>query len=157
MDQIPDIPPQQGRLINGVHHFAVRVYYEDTDFSGYVFHANYLKYIERARSDMLARLGIDQRAAFAEDLGSYVVAEMNCRFMAPARFDDALIVESRLNEAHGATILIDQRVRRGEDWLFRADVRAAFIDRQGKPRRHPKEWTSAFTSAISSPTGSQGD
>ncbi len=153
METRSDIAPHQGRFIDGVHQFALRVYYEDTDFSGYVFHANYLRYIERARTDMLSLFGVDQRSAFDDGLGSYVVVEMQIRYLAPARYDDALTVESRLTMVHGATIVMDQRVRRGTESLFQADVRVAFIGPDGRPKRQPKEWTSAFASVMGDTAG----
>jgi acyl-CoA thioester hydrolase len=123
-----------GTLTNGIHRLGLRVYYEDTDFSGYVYHSNYLKYCERARSDFLRVLGVDQNAMFV-DGGAFVVRRMNCEFLKPARFDDVLTVESVPGEAKGARFEIKQRVLRGEDILFTADVTAVLIDGRGRPKR----------------------
>jgi acyl-CoA thioester hydrolase len=123
-----------GTLINGIHRLNLRVYYEDTDFSGYVYHSNYLKFCERARSDFLRVLGVDQNAMFVEG-GAFVVRRMNCEFLKPARFDDVLTVESMPGEAKGARFEIKQQVLRGEDILFTADVTAVLIDGRGRPKR----------------------
>lgn len=123
-----------------MHRFPVRVYFEDTDLSGIVYHANYLRFMERARSDLLRLLGIDQRAAFAAGTGVYAVADMALRFAAPARLDDALVVETRCLAVGAATVTMDQRIRRGEELLVEARVRAAFLGPDGRPRRQPAEW-----------------
>ena len=86
--------PTTGRFVGRAHRFAVRVYFEDTDFSGVVYHANYLRFMERARSDMLRVAGIDQRDAFATGDGVYAVADLSIRYRRPAHFDDALVIIS---------------------------------------------------------------
>ena len=86
----PDIIPFAGRFEGRTHYFALRVYFEDTDFSGIVYHANYLRYLERARSDMLSRLGIDQRGTFETGNGVYAVADMTLKFVRPAKMDDEI-------------------------------------------------------------------
>ncbi|WP_374298028.1 YbgC/FadM family acyl-CoA thioesterase, partial [Sphingomonas sp.] len=88
--------PPGGRFEGREHRMGVRVYFEDTDLSGVVYHANYLRYMERARSDMLRVAGIDQRAAFEAGEGAYAVADVTLRFRAPARLDDALLIVSRV-------------------------------------------------------------
>jgi acyl-CoA thioester hydrolase len=137
-----------GSIINGIHRLNLRVYYEDTDFSGFVYHSNYLKFCERARSDFLRVLGVDQNAMFAEG-GAFVVRRMNCEFLKPARFDDVLTVESMPGEAKGARFEIKQRVLRGEDVLFTADVTAVLIDGRGRPKRLTTELMAAFARASS--------
>jgi acyl-CoA thioester hydrolase len=137
-----------GSITNGIHRLNLRVYYEDTDFSGYVYHSNYLKFCERARSDFLRVLGVDQNAMFAEG-GAFVVRRMNCDFLKPARFDDVLTVESMPGEAKGARFEIKQRVLRGEDVLFTADVTAVLIDGRGRPKRLTTELMAAFARAAS--------
>jgi acyl-CoA thioester hydrolase len=124
----------EGTITNGIHHLPIRVYYEDTDFSGYVYHSNYLKFCERARSDFLRVLGVDQNAMFTAGV-AFVVRRMHCEFLKPARFDDILTVESSPGESRGARFEIAQRVLRGDDVLFAADVTAVLIDAQGRPRR----------------------
>ena len=121
----------EGAVTNGIHHLAIRVYYEDTDFSGFVYHSNYLKFCERARSDFLRVLGVDQNAMFASG-GAFVVRRMNCEFLQPAKFDDILTVESTPGVAKGARFEISQRVLRGDDVLFTAEVTAVLIDQNGR-------------------------
>ncbi len=117
--------------------FQVRVYYEDTDFSGYVYHANYLKYCERARSGYLRDVGVDQNAMFAEG-NAFVVRKMECEFLRPAKFDDVLDVETSLNEMGGARFELAQTVKRGEELVFSAKVLVAIISKDGRPQRIPE-------------------
>lgn len=124
----------EGKITSGVHRLELRVYYEDTDFSGYVYHSNYLKFCERARSDFLRVLGVDQNIMFAEG-GAFVVRRMNCDFLRPAKFDDVLTVESTPGEVSGARFEIKQQVLRGEEVLFSAEVTAVLIDGRGRPKR----------------------
>jgi acyl-CoA thioester hydrolase len=137
-----------GSINNGIHRLNIRVYYEDTDFSGFVYHSNYLKFCERARSDFLRVLGVDQNAMFAEG-GAFVVRRMNCEFLKPARFDDVLTVESMPGEAKGARFEIKQQVLRGEDILFTADVTAVLIDGRGRPKRITAQLLEAIARASS--------
>jgi acyl-CoA thioester hydrolase len=137
-----------GTLTHGVHRLNVRVYYEDTDFSGYVYHSNYLKFCERARSDFLRVLGVDQNTMFA-DGGAFVVRRMTCDFLRPAKFDEVLTVESTPGDAAGARFEIKQRVLRGDDVLFTADVTAVFIDGRGRPKRLTAALREAFSKATS--------
>jgi acyl-CoA thioester hydrolase len=135
--------PYEGAFVGGTHHFALRVYFEDTDVAGIVYYANYLKYMERARSDMLRCAGIDQRAALEAGEGVYVVAEAHIKYRAPARLDDDLLVLSELDEVRAASCLIHQRVMRGHDILADAMITAAFL-RDGRPRRQPRLWVETF-------------
>ncbi len=137
-----------GTITSGIHHLSLRVYYEDTDFSGYVYHSNYLKFCERARSDFLRVLGVDQNAMFAEG-GAFVVRRMNCEFLIPAKFDDVLSVESTPGDAKGARFEIKQRVLRGDDVLFTADVTAVLIDAKGRPKRLTQDLLAALLKATS--------
>lgn len=136
--------PAAGRFADGEHRFPLRVYFEDTDLTGVVYHANYLRYFERARSDMLAVAGIDQRAAFDAGAGAYAIRSLNIRYVAPARLNDALIVFSRVLRIRAAAVSIHQRVMRGGDILAEAEVEAAFVTPSGRPRRQPGEWIAAF-------------
>ena len=136
--------PGAGRF-NGVEHrLGLRVYFEDTDLSGVVYHANYLRFMERARSDMLRLAGIDQRAAFDAGEGAYAVADLSIRYRAPARLDDALLVVSRLIQVRAASVVIHQQVRRGGEVLADATVTAALVARSGRPRRQPAAWTAIY-------------
>ncbi len=136
--------PHAGRFVGGEHRFAVRVYFEDTDAAGVVYHANYLRFMERARSDMLACAGIGQRAAHEDGTGVYAVAAMALRFVRPARLGDALLVASRVSRARAATCAIHQRVSRDGVEIARAEVTAAFLGPDGRPRRQPEAWLRAF-------------
>ncbi len=135
------------------HHFAVRVYFEDTDFSGVVYHARYLHFMERARSDMLARLGIDQRGAHEGGQGAYAVTAIDMKFRRPAHFDDALLVTSIATAVRGASCDIHQTVSRDGQTLVEAKVTAAFVAPDGRPARQPAEWVAAFRSVIHSGNG----
>ena len=136
--------PYQGHFDGARHLFAVRVYFEDTDFSGVVYHARYLHFMERARSDMLACVGIDQRTLHAAGQGAYAVTEMHIKYRRPAHFDDALVVISTVEAVRAASCDIHQTVMRGDDILTEAQVTAAFVSPDGKPRRQPAHWVAAF-------------
>lgn len=132
-------------LIEGARHFyPVRVFFEDTDLSGIAYHANYLKWCERARSDLLRVLGIDQRAAFEAGEGVYAVSEAQIKWRRPARLDDELVVATRALELRAASARMEQRVLRGDEVLAEVDIVAAFVTPQGRPRRQPEEWRRAF-------------
>ena len=136
--------PYAGGFRDGAHVFALRVYFEDTDVGGVVYHANYLRYLERARSDMLRAAGIDQRAAFEAGDGVYTVAAVAIRYRRPAKLDDALVVVSRVDAVRAAGCVIHQRVMRGDAILAEAEVTAAFVSPDGRPRRQPRAWIEAF-------------
>ncbi len=140
--------PYQGHFDGRTHHFAIHVYFEDTDFSGLVYHANYLRYMERARSDMVARIGVDQREAFASGLGVYAVADLSIRYVRPARFADDLLVISTIEEFGAARLVIHQRVMRGEELLSDARVVAAFLSTEGRPKRQPQHWMAAMQALL---------
>ncbi|MGB3553623.1 MAG: tol-pal system-associated acyl-CoA thioesterase [Jannaschia sp.] len=122
--------------MNGVHRWPVRVYYEDTDLAGLVYYANYLKFIERARSEMVRTGGIDQAAMRAEGL-VFVVTRVVADYLSPARYDDALMVETRIGRTGKARFVMAQEVLRDETILFRAEVTIACLDMGGRPRRLP--------------------
>ncbi len=136
--------PYQGAIVGHEHYFALRVYIEDTDFGGVVYHSNYLRFLERARSDMLRLLGIHQRAAFEAGEGVYAVAEVRIKYRKPARLDDELVIVSRLEEIRGASCVINQKILRGEELLTDATVTAAFLGAEGRPKRQPAEWVKKF-------------
>jgi acyl-CoA thioester hydrolase len=120
------------------HLLTLRVYYEDTDFGGVVYYANYLKFIERGRTEALRALGVDQVALKAAGL-VFVVRRVTADWLAPARFDDLLEVATEVTEVGGASVHMGQEVRRGETVLFRAAVQIACMDETGRPRRLPAE------------------
>ncbi len=140
----PHPKPSSGVLAGALHYFPLRVYYEDTDLSGIVYHANYLRWFERARSDLLRLLGIDQRAAAEAGVGTYAVADMDIKFAAPARLDDDVIVISRALDLGAASVRMLQQAFRGEQMLAQAHVRVGFVAPDGRPRRQPAEWRAAF-------------
>lgn len=121
-----------------LHRFAVRVYYEDTDFSGVVYHAKYLHFLERGRTEMLRDLGVDQVSLFAAEpsLG-FAVARMEIDFRRAARMDDLLEIETRVAEVGGASLTLGQRLTRGADLLVEATVRIAVVSR-GRAARLPR-------------------
>lgn len=136
--------PYRGGLVGNEHHFALTVYFEDTDTAQVVFYANYLKFIERARTDMLRALGIDHAQVHHSGGGTYVVAEVNVRYLRPARLGDDLVVVSRLLDVRAASIRIHQRVMRIGEVLADAEVTAAFLSSDGRPQRQPREWIETF-------------
>ncbi len=139
------IAPASGLFERGEHCFPLRVYFEDTDLSGLVYHANYLRYMERARSDMLRLLAIDQRAAQARGEGAYAVTDVAIRYRAPARLDDDLLVRSRVTQVSPARCVIAQSVWRDATELTRGSVTVAFLDPAGRPRRQPADWIARFS------------
>ena len=137
--------PYSGHFAGREHRFAVRVYFEDTDFSGVVYHASYLRFMERARSDMLTCAGIIQSEAYAAGDGVYAVAELTIKYLRPARFDDALLIVSTIEQVRAVSCLIHQRVMCGDELLTQATVLAAFLSPEGRPRRQPADWIQKFT------------
>ena len=136
--------PADGVMRGTTHLFPLRVYFEDTDVAGIVYYANYLRFIERARSDMLRLIGIDQRGALEGGEGVYVVAEVAVKYRAPARLADELVVVTDIEKVQAATVLIHQRVMRGDEILADARVTAAFLTPEGRPRRQPRAWVETF-------------
>lgn len=138
-------PNPPGGVLDGARHlYAVRVYYEDTDLSGITYHANYLRWFERARSDLLRLLGIDQRAAIETGEGAYALSEVNLKYLAPARLDDDVVIETRCTELGAASCRMHQIARRAGTILCEAHLRVGFITLDGRPRRQPAEWRAAF-------------
>ncbi len=140
--------PYQGQFEGRAHFFAVRVYFEDTDFSGVVYHASYLRFMERARSDMLKCAGIAQSDAFAAGEGVYAVAELTIKYIRPARFDDALLIISTVDQVRAASCLIHQRVMLNDQLLADATITAAFLSPEGRPKRQPQSWVDAFKTLL---------
>lgn len=140
----PHPQPASGELAGSLHFFPLRVYYEDTDLSGIVYHANYLRWFERARSDLLRLLGIDQRTAAETGIGTYAVADMAIKFAAPAKLDDDIVIVSRALGLGAASVRLLQQAFRGERMLAEANVRVGFVAPDGRPRRQPAEWQAAF-------------
>ena len=136
--------PYRGGFVGRTHRFALRVYFEDTDTAGIVYYANYLRFMERARSDMLRAVGIDQRGVMERGEGVYAVADLTIRYRGSARLDDELVVVSQVRRVRAAACVIQQRVMRGAEILTDATVTAAFITNEGRPKRQPREWAEMF-------------
>ncbi|MGJ0503809.1 MAG: tol-pal system-associated acyl-CoA thioesterase [Methylocystis sp.] len=125
---------------------SIRVYYEDTDFSGLVYHASYLRFMERARTEMLRSLGLDQKALLEGAAGApifFVVRSMDVDFQKPATMDDQLTIETEALELGGASLTLDQRVLRDAELLVRAKVRVVCVE-GGRARRLPPEVRAKF-------------
>ncbi len=132
--------PPIGGFVGLEHRFPVRVYYEDTDFSGFVYHANYLKFFERGRSEALHAAGVSHRDLLsAEPPLAMVVRHMDIDFIAPARVEEDLIVLSRFEALKGARIFARQRLERGGVTLATARLEVVLISLDGRPRRLPGE------------------
>ncbi len=128
-----------GQLDASGHRLTQRVYYEDTDFSGAVYHARYLHFMERGRTDYLRCLGIEQAAMARQEGGLFfVVSRMEIDFKASARMDDILIISTSTQKAKGAKMILDQQIHQGERLLITAQVVVAVIDAGGRPRRLPQ-------------------
>lgn len=136
--------PYRGGFADGEHRFAITVYYEDTDAAGIVYYANYLKFMERARSEMLRAVGIDQRAELDRTGRTYAVAEVAIRYLRPARLNDDLLIVSTVKSIGAASVVIQQRVMRGAEQLADATVTAAFVSADLRPQRQPEEWVELF-------------
>jgi acyl-CoA thioester hydrolase len=119
------------------HSFPLRVYYEDTDAAGIVYHANYLKFAERGRSEMLRSLGFPHRKLGAEDGVGFAVRRCSVDYLVPARLEDALTVDTMLGEIGAATLQLHQQIRREGQLLADLDIVVACIGRDGRPRRLP--------------------
>lgn len=137
--------PYRGGFVGREHHFALSVYFEDTDAYGIVYYANYLKFMERARSDFLRAAGVDQAEELRRTGSAYAVVEVDIRYRKPARLGDELLVVSNVGQLRASSVLIHQRVMRGEEQLTDARVTAAFLDGRGRPRRQPREWVEKFS------------
>lgn len=138
--------PYRGGFVGPEHHFALTVYFEDTDTAGIVYYANYLKFIERARSDMLRAAEIDQKAELDSSGSAYAVAEVDIKYRRPAYLGDDLVVVSTIKAVRAASVTIHQRVMRGPDIIADAMVTAAFLTPDQRPQRQPRSWVERFKS-----------
>ena len=127
--------------INNSHHLAIRVYYEDTDFSGVVYHASYLRFLERGRTEILRDHGIDQAALFGEGGAgalSFAVRRMAIEWLKPARMDDLVTVETRIGAIKGASLVLEQKIFLEDETLLTAEVLVALVA-DGRAARLPPE------------------
>ncbi|MCO6406879.1 MULTISPECIES: tol-pal system-associated acyl-CoA thioesterase [Hoeflea] len=131
-----------GQMQDGSHRLTQRVYYEDTDFSGFVYHARYLHFFERGRTDFIRLLGVSQGQLHAQsdpaDVVAFVVRRMEIDFRTPARMDDVLTIETTPAEVRGARMLLSQVIRREDEVLASAEVTVAVINGFGRARRLPE-------------------
>ena len=135
-----------GQIVNGEHRLPIRIYYEDTDFTGLVYHASYLRFMERGRTDFLRCLGVEQaklHAAEGEGM-AFVVHRMEIDFKGSARMDDVLTILTRTEKAGGAKLVLAQEIRVGERLLIVARVTIAVVNRVGRPRRLPADLAEKF-------------
>lgn len=129
----------------------IRIYWEDTDAGGIVYHANYLRYMERARSDMLRHLGFDQNVMIRDHAAQLVVANLEIAYRKPAKLDDLLTVHSCLKQVRNASVIFEQIIRRGDEVITTASVRCAALDPvTGNPKIFPKATIDAFAPYIKS-------
>ncbi|MDF1626709.1 MAG: tol-pal system-associated acyl-CoA thioesterase [Parvibaculaceae bacterium] len=149
-------PDLAGCIVGKVHHLPIRVYYEDTDFTGIVYHANYLKFAERGRTDFLRVAGVHHSELQEADPPlAFAVHKMEIEFLSPARIDDELLVETRYVAARGARFDIEQVILRDGQPIWRAMVRAACIDGAGRPKRMPVSIIDAIGAYVSEPSQSR--
>jgi len=138
--------PTAGRFEGREHILPVRVYYEDTDFTGLVYHGNYVRFFERGRSDFLRLAGVGHADLLAGETPlAFVITSMDLRFLKAARIDDALIVRTTYDSLRGPRLTIRQSIARRGEVLCSAEVEAAVIDLNGRPRRAPATLIAAVT------------
>ena len=138
--------PYRGGFVGNEHRFALSIYFEDTDAYGIVYYANYLKFMERARSDMIRAVGVDQAAELRRSGSAYAVVEVDIKYRRPGRLGDDLLVVSTVEQVRASSVHIHQRVMRGQEVLTDARLTAAFLDGEGRPRRQPADWVQKFKS-----------
>ena len=137
--------PPTGVLQDSVHILPVRVYYEDTDAGGIVYHANYLRFAERARAELLRMFSADNRALLGSHDLAFVARHCALDYIAPARLDDALEIHTRILDVRGASLRVAQTVRRGGEDLVRIEIRLACIGTDGRPGRLPRSVRDALS------------
>ena len=136
--------PYRGGFVGTEHRFALSVYFEDTDAYGIVYYANYLKFMERARSDMIRAVGVNQAEELKRSGSAYAVVQVDIKYRRPARLGDDVQVVSNVEQVRASSVDIHQRVMRGPELLADARVTAAFLDGHGRPRRQPSDWVEKF-------------
>ena len=156
MTEAADVPGQgwfQGRE----HRLPVRVYYEDTDFTGLVYHGSYVRFFERGRSDFLRAVGLGHSDLLdGEAPSAFVVAELALSFLKPARIDDALVVRTLYQEIRGPRLIIRQAIDRGDETLCRAEVIVVCIHLDGRPRRPTPRLVARVRPWLAPPSGEDG-
>ena len=140
-----DPVPYAGEIVGREHRLPVRIYYEDTDFTGVVYHGNYLRYFERGRSDFFRLVGVSHSALLDRpDPAAFTITRIALEFRRAARIDDALLVRTTYDTVRGPRMFITQSLTRGEDVIARAQVEAACITLDGRPRRPSRELVEAL-------------
>lgn len=143
---LPDPGPSSGWLDGTEHVLPVRIYYEDTDFTGVVYHGGYVRFFERGRTDFLRLAGVSHAALLERpDPLAFTVVKLGIEFRRAARIDDALLVRTRYRAVRGPRLFIHQRILRGAELIAEAEVEAACIDLSGRPRRPPADLVQALT------------
>lgn len=144
--------PSAGWLVGREHQLPVRIYYEDTDFTGVVYHANYLRYFERGRSDFFRLVGVSHSALLERpDPAAFTIVRMTVDFRRAARIDDALLVRTTYDSAKGPRLFISQRITRAEELIATAQVEAACIDLRGRARKPPPGLAEALAPLFAPP------
>ncbi len=138
------LPPPNGIIIDRAHHFRLRVYFEDTDMTGVVYHANYLRYCERARSEAMLLLGLDYAGVAAAGGGYFAISDARLKYLRPAKLADELTIISQLTELRAASWIVHQQVMREAEELAHADIRVAFLALSGRPTRLPADWVEGY-------------
>ncbi|MCX5496543.1 tol-pal system-associated acyl-CoA thioesterase [Kaistia dalseonensis] len=139
-----------GRHTSEGHILPVRIYFEDTDFTGVVYHASYIRFLERGRTDYVRLLGVHHKALDAGEMGepiAFAVARLEIDFKRPARIDDIVEVVTRPKEIRGARIILSQSIRRGSELIVQAVVTVVLVNREGRPQRIPDEMAERFAAA----------
>ena len=139
-----------GKMVDGVHRVPMRVYYEDTDAGGLVYYANYLKFAERARTEMLRLAGIAHARLVERDGAAFAVRRCQVEYLKPAKLDDEIWVSSRLTGLGGASAEMEQEIGRGDATLARLAVRLAFVTSDSKPARLPRSLRNVLTPLLTS-------
>lgn len=137
------------------HSFDLRIYYEDTDHGGVVYYANYLKFMERARTEFMRGFGIELDKLQSDADVLFAVTEAHVHYRQPARFNDALSVYSELTLAHGARLTFKQTVMRGSEILVDGNIKLACMDTHGRARRIPRDVLNKIEQAVACPQGSK--
>ena len=142
--------PSSGRHAEDGHHLPIRIYFEDTDFSGVVYHASYVRFLERGRTEYVRLLGVHHAALDAGETGesmAFAVHRLEVEFRRPARIDDVVTVVTKPKEIRGARIILSQKVRRGDELLVDATVTVVLVNRAGRPCRIPDLLAERFAAA----------
>jgi len=148
----PNTEPSAGWLVGREHQLPVRIYYEDTDFTGVVYHANYLRYFERGRSDFFRVVGVSHSALLQRpDPAAFTITRMTVDFKRAARIDDALLVRTTYDSVRGPRLFISQRITRGEELIATAAIEAACIDLKGRARKPPPGMAEALAPLFAAP------